>query len=37
MKIDDSIHKVEKASWIKAAIDLMKPKDLFFYGGRGDQ
>ncbi len=35
MKIDDSIHKVEKASWIKAAIDLMKPKDLFFYGGRG--
>ena len=35
MKIDDTIHKVEKASWIKAAIDLMKPKDLFFYGGRG--
>lgn len=35
MKIDSSIHQVEKASWIKAAIDLMKPKDLFFYGGRG--
>ena len=35
MRIDDNIHRVEKASWIKAAIDLMKPKDLFFYGGRG--
>jgi hypothetical protein len=35
MKIDNSIHKVEKASWIKAAIDLMKPRDLYFYGGRG--
>jgi hypothetical protein len=35
MKIDEHLHKVEKASWIKAAIDLMKPKDLYFYGGRG--
>lgn len=35
MRIDGNLHKVEKASWIKAAIDLMKPKDLYFYGGRG--
>jgi len=35
MKIDTNVHKVEKASWIKAAIDLMKPRDLYFYGGRG--
>lgn len=35
MKIDQSAHRVEKASWIKAAIDLIKPRDLFFYGGRG--
>lgn len=35
MKIDQTSHRMEKASWIKAAIDLMKPKDLFFYGGRG--
>jgi len=35
MKLDSNIHVLEKASWIKAAIDLMKPKDLFFYGGRG--
>ena len=35
MKIDSNIHRIEKASWIKAAIDLMKPKDLYFFGGRG--
>lgn len=35
MRIDDNQHRIEKASWIKAAIDLMKPRDLYFYGGRG--
>ena len=35
MRIDDKFHKVEKASWLKAAIDLMKPKDLYLYAGRG--
>jgi len=35
MKIDGSTYQLEKASWIKAAIDLMKPRDLYFYGGRG--
>jgi hypothetical protein len=35
MKIEENNHRLEKASWIKAAIDLMKPRDLFFYGGRG--
>jgi hypothetical protein len=35
MKFEEDKYKLEKASWIKAAIDLMKPKDLYFYGGRG--
>jgi hypothetical protein len=35
MKLEADKYKIEKASWIKAAIDLMKPKDLYFYGGRG--
>lgn len=26
---------VKQASWIKAAIDMMKPQNLFFFGGRG--
>jgi hypothetical protein len=35
MKFDTSLYQLEKASWIKAAIDLMKPRDLYLYGGRG--